>query len=87
MAVVHSDSDVQTPTVGGVCGRQRRRSDSGAVGTALSASAFMVQAHDATAHVATTRRERTDRWARHGKRRLTGWSLMSVISELKFTPG
>jgi hypothetical protein len=36
--------------------------------------------------MAATRRERADRRARHGKRRLTGGSLMSVISELKFTP-
>jgi hypothetical protein len=35
---------------------------------------------------AATRRERTDRRARRGKRRLTGGSLMSAIFELKFTP-
>jgi hypothetical protein len=32
--------------------------------------------------MAATRRRRTDRWARRGKRRLTGGPLMSVISKL-----
>jgi hypothetical protein len=34
---------------------------------------------------AATRRGRADRWARRGKRRLTGGSLVLVISELKCT--
>jgi hypothetical protein len=35
--------------------------------------------------VAATQRGCADRWARRGKRRLTGGSLVSVISELKCT--
>jgi hypothetical protein len=37
--------------------------------------------------MAATRREHADRQAQREKRRLIGGSLMSVISELKFTPG
>jgi hypothetical protein len=49
-------------------------------------SAYMVRCACEHGCVAATRRRRADRQAWRGKRRLTGGSLMSVISELKFTP-
>jgi hypothetical protein len=63
---------------------RRRRDRVAAVRTPAHGpdSAFKVR----RGSVAATRRRRADRWARSGKRRLTGGPLMSMISELKFTP-
>jgi hypothetical protein len=61
-----------------------RRCRIGAVGRRLYG---MARVRAQRSRVAATRRWRANKRAWHGKQRLTGGPLMSVISEIKFTPG
>jgi hypothetical protein len=62
--------------VGAGCGGQN-------ADTARPDNAFMARRAREHRRMVATWRWRVDRRARHGKRRLTGGSLMSAISELK----
>jgi hypothetical protein len=67
------DGDVRGEAVGDAIGRRQLSGD----GHARSQQCFKAQ------RVAAMQRQRADKRARRGKRRLTGGPLMSAISELK----